>query len=153
ACSLPVKEGSIMLRGHWVGSLLVTVALVQNHAAFAQDVAQKEEPQKQEEGTQQPPAENPAQVVRPSETARTPSTGRRLFTDFWSDQKAMWSSPFHMQPEDRKWWGLFGGATAALIATDRRTSTALPNTASQISLSKNFSQIGADYTTIPVAGG
>jgi hypothetical protein len=97
--------------------------------------------------------ENPSQVVRPSETASTPSTGRRILKNLWSDQKAMWTSPFHIQAEDRKWWGLFGGATAALIATDHRTSNALPNTASQISLSKNFSRIGADYTTLPIAGG
>jgi membrane-associated phospholipid phosphatase len=58
-----------------------------------------------------------------------------------------------MKKEDAKWWALFGGGTAALIATDRRTSRALPNTASQISFSKNLSRIGADYTTLPVAAG
>jgi membrane-associated phospholipid phosphatase len=140
----------MMLRKPCVLVFVITFALIQNRPAFAQDTG---EPQKQEQGTQQPPVQDPAQVVRPSETVRTPSTGRRIFTNVWSDQKAMWSSPFHMQPEDRKWWGLFGGATAALIATDRSTSGALPNTASQISLSKNFSRIGADYTTIPVVGG
>src|SRR5262249_37037154 len=75
-----------------------------------------------------------------------------IFTNFWSDQKAMWSSPFHMKPEDRKWWGIFGGATVALIATDRRMSSALPNTSSQIAWSKRVSTIGADYTTLPMTG-
>ena len=47
---------------------------------------------------------------------------------------------------------MFGAGTAALIATDHRTSTALPNTVTQIKYSRDVSQIGATYTTLPVAG-
>jgi hypothetical protein len=79
----------MMLRKPCVLVFVITFALIQNRPAFAQDTG---EPQKQEQGTQQPPVQDPAQVVRPSETVRTPSTGRRIFTNVWSDQKAMWRS-------------------------------------------------------------
>jgi membrane-associated phospholipid phosphatase len=39
-----------------------------------------------------------------------------------------------------------------LIPMDKRLSNGLPNTVSQISFSKNVSQIGAAYTTLPIAG-
>ena len=44
-----------------------------------------------------------------------------------SDQKAIWTSPVHTAKSDLKWWAIFGGATAALIATDRWTVKQLPN--------------------------
>src|SRR6267143_866589 len=103
---------------------------------------------------QQPPAaQDPEQVVRPSETASTPSTGRKLLTNVWNDQKAMWTSPFHTKPEDRKWWGLFGVGTAALVIEDRHISDSISYDTTQVSFSKNVSQIGADYTTAPLAVG
>lgn len=148
-----------MLRRNCISIVLIAFLIVPGVTAFAEDPdpQAQQEPQapqepKPSEGTKPPLPQDPAQVVKPSETASTPSTGRRILTNFWSDQKAMWTSPFHMKQEDAKWWTLFGGGTAALIATDRRTSRALPNTAPQISFSKNLSRIGADYTTLPVAG-
>lgn len=91
--------------------------------------------------------------MRPIETKHVPSTARRILTNFWYDQKAIWSSPAHINRDNAKWWAMFGGGTAALIATDQRTSRALPNTTSQVTWSKHFSEIGATYTTLPVAGG
>lgn len=99
-----------------------------------------------------PPQQAPGEVLLPSQTKHLPSTGRRIVTNFWSDQKAIWSSPFHMSRSDTKWWAILGTGTAALIATDRETSKALPNTVHQVSFSRNVSQIGAVYTTLPVAG-
>ena len=141
--------------------VLVVCLILPRPALFAQDQiaaadrdqAQQEQQENKEQGTKPVPTEDPDQIVRPSETASTPSTGRRLLTNFWADQKAMWSSPFHIKAEDRKWWGIFGGSTVALIAADRHLSDALPNTTGQISWSKQVSRIGADYTTLPLAGG
>src|SRR6185295_3466629 len=99
-----------------------------------------------------PPAQSPEDVLHPSETKHLPSTARKIFTNFWSDQKAMWTSPLHMTRQDAKWWVVFGGGATALIATDRRTSKALPNTVRQVAFSRDVSQIGAVYTTLPVAG-
>jgi membrane-associated phospholipid phosphatase len=50
-----------------------------------------------------------------------------------------------------KFWAIFGGATAALIATDRWTVKQLPNSSGQISVSTWGSRAGAAYTLIPVS--
>jgi len=98
------------------------------------------------------PPQNPEEVLQPVETRQLPSSGKKLFTNVWYDQKTIWTSPAHITRKDAKWWVVFGGGTGVLIATDRRTSKTLPNTVSQISFSNNVSQIGAVYTTLPVAG-
>jgi hypothetical protein len=69
------------------------------------------------------------------------------------DQKEIWTSPFHMHAGDAKWWIGFGAATAALIATDHTTSTALENSKGQITWGNNVSKIGAAYTLIPLVAG
>ena len=65
------------------------------------------------------------------------------------DQKAIWSSPFHTAKSDVKWWAIFGGATAALIATDQWTVKDLPNSRTQVSVSTWGSRLGAGYTLVP----
>src|SRR5437763_1021187 len=82
---------------------------------------------------QTPPVQEPDQVVRPVETARTPSTVRKIMTNFLHDQKAIWTSPAHIDKDNVKWWVLFGAGTAALVGTDRTTSKALPSSGSQVS--------------------
>jgi hypothetical protein len=42
--------------------------------------------------------------------------------NIWRDQKDIWTSPFHINRDNAKWWALFGGGTAALIATDKKFS-------------------------------
>src|SRR5262245_43655721 len=102
---------------------------------------------------QQPPVQEADQVVRPIETARTPSTIRKIFTNFAHDQKGIWTSPFNIDRQDAKWWALFGGGTAALIAVDENLSNRLPESPNRVRFSKKVSNIGAAYTTLPVAGG
>ena len=69
------------------------------------------------------------------------------------DQKAIWSSPFHTPKSDVKWWAIFGGATAALIATDQWAVKQLPNSRSQVSVSTWGSRLGAGYTLLPFTAG
>jgi membrane-associated phospholipid phosphatase len=78
---------------------------------------------------------------------------RTLFTNFLRDEKAIWTSPAHLKRAQAGELILFGAAAAALIATDRHTSNALPNTPDQIRVSSDFSRIGAAYVVIPAAGG
>ena len=52
------------------------------------------------------------------------------------DEKAIWTSPLHINRSNAKWWLLFGGSAAALIATDRKISEGLPNTDTQVKVSK-----------------
>jgi len=69
------------------------------------------------------------------------------------DQKAIWTSPFHTAKSDVKYWVVFGGATAALIATDRWTVKQLPNSSSQVSVSTWGSRLGSAYSLIPISAG
>jgi len=70
-----------------------------------------------------------------------------------SDQKAIWTSPFHTVKKDLKWWGIFGVAAGALIATDRFTSPNLPNTNTQVRLSTYSSRVGSAASLIPISAG
>jgi len=77
----------------------------------------------------------------------------RLPRYFIKDQRAIWTSPFHTSKENAKWWAIFGGATAALVATDRWTSKQLPNTKDQLAVSTWTSRFGAAYSLLPISGG
>jgi membrane-associated phospholipid phosphatase len=67
------------------------------------------------------------------------------------DQKAIWTSPFHTSADDAKFWAIFGGATAALIVTDKSTVKWLPNSSSQVSVSNWGSRVGSAYSLIPIS--
>jgi membrane-associated phospholipid phosphatase len=67
------------------------------------------------------------------------------------DQKAIWTSPAHTAKRDIKWWAIFGGATAALVATDRWTMMDLPNSKTQVSVGTWGSRFGAAYSLIPIS--
>jgi len=68
------------------------------------------------------------------------------------DQKAIWTSPFHTTKSNRKWWLIFGGATAGLIATDHWTSKQLPNTNDQLAVAKWTSKFGGAPFLLPATG-
>ncbi len=91
-------------------------------------------------------------ILYTSETESIRPLARKFVGNILYDQKAIWTSPFRMNRHNAAWWLLFGGATAALIATDRTTAKELPNTLDQITFSKHVSQLGAEYTIIPVLG-
>ena len=65
------------------------------------------------------------------------------------DQKAIWTSPFHSNKQEAKYWFLFPTLTAGLIASDHRTAKQLPNTPDQIHVSSITSRFGAAYTVGP----
>lgn len=73
--------------------------------------------------------------------------------DIVIDQKRIWTSPFRMTRQNAKWWMLFGAATGALLATDRRSAQQLPNTKDQLAVSRHVSQLGEVYSLAPIAGG
>jgi membrane-associated phospholipid phosphatase len=73
--------------------------------------------------------------------------------DILLDQKAIWTSPFHMTRKDAALWVAFGAVTGALIATDSRSTRQLPNTKDQLAFGRDVSQLGAAYTLVPVIGG
>ena len=72
-----------------------------------------------DESTEQS-AMSPAQRNRPA-TGAAVSGGfcpPRLTQAFFSDQKAIWSSPWHLHTQDRNWLVPFGVGTLGLIAAD-----------------------------------
>ncbi len=77
---------------------------------------------------------------------------KKTFTNIWLDQKAIWTSPFHMKRSDVKWWVLVGAATGALIATDHWSSQQLPNSKDQVRFSGYVSNAGI-YALAPLTAG
>jgi len=75
---------------------------------------------------------------------------RRMPRYFLYDQHAIWTSPFHTAKSDIKWWLIFGGATGALIASDKWTVRQFPNSNVQVTLGDDLSYIGESYTLIPI---
>ena len=115
-----------------------------------------------------------SQALAQSETSGQPATGtpdqrdRILFAEdtehfkplvtkltrnILIDQKELWTSPFHMTKRNAAWWLLFGGAAAALIASDHKIESDLSTHGTLVSTSTTVSQVGAPYTVIPVIGG
>jgi membrane-associated phospholipid phosphatase len=93
------------------------------------------------------PTPTPTPVVKGGSTIHRPESN--VFKDIIGDQKAIWTSPFHIQHSDWKWLGPFVGGTAALIATDKTTSSWVRKNGSLPGVSRIASFNGGVY----VAGG
>jgi membrane-associated phospholipid phosphatase len=115
---------------------LLACALLTVTSAFAQDAP------KATEGAPPPPG---------SEAPR--DSAKDIVRNIALDQKQIWTSPFRITRQSAKWWLIFGAATGALIAADRRIDRQLPNTRDQVAFSGHVSQLGAVYTLVPLAGG
>jgi len=66
------------------------------------------------------------------------------------DEVAIFTSPFHINGDNAKYWLTFGGATAALIATDQSFSNHLPQQTRLTKPSSWASRAGADYVIYPL---
>lgn len=135
-------------------ALFLVFSLVMTVPSFGQDTADQQGTPPERAIQEQPlpqADQKPEEIIRPDETKNPPRLGKKFFTNFLADQRDMWTSPFHIDNADRKWWLLFIGTTGALIATDQKTIREF--TPDQVNLSREVSQIGAAYTTIPVAVG
>jgi membrane-associated phospholipid phosphatase len=114
--------------------LLLTVIRVSAASALAQS---------------QLPGMSPAPQASP-----TPSLEKRFFKNILGDQRAIWTSPFHLNHGDAKWLAPLGLSTAALLATDRRTASALDDAAdnqTRLRISRDISQGGSLYATGGIA--
>jgi membrane-associated phospholipid phosphatase len=92
-------------------------------------------------------------IYYPGDTERIAPLTKKLLGNVLLDQKEIWTSPFHMHGADAMWWIGFGGATAALVATDHKTSTIFENSKGQVTWGNNLSNIGSAYTLAAVAAG
>jgi membrane-associated phospholipid phosphatase len=68
------------------------------------------------------------------------------------DEKAIFTSPLHINRNNARWWILFGGGTAALIASDQKITNTLPQTTRFTTPSRWTSKLGATYTILPLWG-
>jgi membrane-associated phospholipid phosphatase len=78
---------------------------------------------------------------------------RRMPKFVLTDQKRIWTSPFHTSKKDAKWWAIFGGATVGLIAADQHISKLAPSTPTLVQLGSDTSYLGAAYTLLPISAG
>jgi len=92
-------------------------------------------------------------IYYPGDTERAKPLAKKLLGNILMDQKEIWTSPFHMHGTDSLWWIAIGGATAALIATDHRTSNIFENSKGQVAWGNNLSKVGASYTLLPLVAG
>jgi len=105
--------------------------------------------------TQANPDTQPAATQKTENPAEPEGHGTRLHwqdipRNVLHDQKAIFTSPFHINRENAKWWILFGGATATLIANDQRISDTLPQKTFLSKPSTWASRVGADYSIYPL---
>lgn len=88
-----------------------------------------------------------AAVSQPAAEEEHHSAANQFVRDIWTDQKAIWTSPFRMNRRQFFTIALpLAAATAVLIATDEDTSRWLPNTPDQTKWSQRFSHFGGVYT-------
>ncbi|HTA47648.1 MAG TPA: phosphatase PAP2 family protein [Bryobacteraceae bacterium] len=92
-------------------------------------------------------------VYYPGDTEHVVPLTKKLLGNIWLDQKAIWTSPFHMNKEDAEWWAAFGALTVGAVLTDRRTTHIFENSKGQVSWSNDISNIGSVYTVLPEVAG
>ena len=71
------------------------------------------------------------------------AVGLPLLKNIAGDQKAIWTSPFHLRLRDANWLAPLGGLAAALLATDSAASRHFSSSPARITESRTFSNMGA----------
>ena len=97
----------------------------------------------------------PATVSTPApQPSPSPSAylEKHFFRNIIHDQASIWTSPFRLRPDDYKWFVPLGVGTAALIATDRETSSWVQRNGGLPILSRDVSWAGKAYVTGGIAG-
>jgi membrane-associated phospholipid phosphatase len=95
-------------------------------------------------------AQTPLASPSPQPSA-TPTLEKQFFKNILGDQKAIWTSPFHLRGGDARWLAPLGLGTAALIATDRMTGDEMAESSQQLNASRIISYAGSGYAVGGVA--
>src|SRR5437870_3715592 len=96
-------------------------------------------------------AQTPTSTPTP-QPSPTPTLERKFLKNILRDQRAIWTSPLHLDKDDAKWLAPLGLSTAALIATDRRTADALDDNRTRLNVSHAISYAGSGYGAGSIAG-
>ena len=77
-------------------------------------------------------------------------TLKSVFVNLPGDQKAIWTSPFHLQKHDAFWLVPFAATTGLLIGSDKNSMTRARSNADAVNLGKNVSDAGlATFIAVP----
>src|ERR1044072_7776017 len=85
-------------------------------------------------------------------SAPTPTLEREFFKNILSDQKAIWTAPFHLERSDAKWAVPAGVGFMALVTNDRITGDEIFEADRQVKASQGISYAGSIYGLGAVAG-
>jgi membrane-associated phospholipid phosphatase len=85
-----------------------------------------------------------AQASPTPRTSATPTPESRFIKNVLRDQRAIWTSPFHLRRADSRWLLPVGLSTVALVATDRHTAGALDDD-DHLNVSRDVSFVGSTY--------
>lgn len=96
-------------------------------------------------------AQSPAAPAPTPVVAATRSLERDLFKNILRDQKAIWTSPFHLGRKDAKWMIPAGIGMGALITTDRMTGDEIAEFDSGVAASRIISYPGSTFGVAAVA--
>jgi hypothetical protein len=94
-------------------------------------------------GDEIPPPQKP--TPSPTPQAQDSSRGvtfRKVFTNLPGDQKAIWTSPFHVRPTDSFWLVPLAATSGVLIGSDQHSMTRVQSNANAISRSNTISDGG-----------
>jgi membrane-associated phospholipid phosphatase len=95
-----------------------------------------------------------AQPLPTPQAKPSPSLESRFFANILRDERAIWTSPFHLGRDDAKWMAPFGLSTALLLATDRRSASEMAeggDNQTRLRVSRDISRAGDFYTTGGIA--
>jgi membrane-associated phospholipid phosphatase len=92
-------------------------------------------------------------IYYPGDTENVVPLTKKLLSNIWLDQKAIWTSPFHVDRSEAVEWLGFTAITAGLVLTDRRTTHIFENSQGQILGGNAASRLGASYTLAPEVAG
>ena len=84
----------------------------------------------------------------------TPSLERQFFSNILRDQRAIWTSPFHLKRVDARWLAPLGLSTTLMLATDRHTAGEMAeggDNQTRLRVSRDISRGGDFYTTGGIA--
>jgi membrane-associated phospholipid phosphatase len=91
-------------------------------------------------------------ALRAQTPSPTPTLEREFFKNILSDQKAIWTAPFHLERSDAKWVIPSGVGFMALIATDRMTGDEIGEANRQVAWSRHISNLGSVYSLAAASG-
>src|SRR6185503_16641841 len=96
-------------------------------------------------------AQTPAAPAPTPTAAPTRSLEREFFKNILRDQKAIWTSPFHLARKDAKWMIPAGIGMGALITTDRMTGDEIAEFDRGVAASRIISYPGSTFGVAAVA--